>query len=129
MDSDKENFKFLLDYELRQCVRHRRYMSLVMMSLKNGHQKMIKVIRSRMRQSDVVSFFEGFTLVLMADADKLEAVSAAARYGNDFDGCLDIRCSVSTFPDDGKTWNELSDVSQRRMKKAMKLNRGAVVAK
>jgi hypothetical protein len=90
LDPDK-NFECLLDYELRQCVRHRRYLSVVMLSLKNGRQELSNMIRSRMRQSDVISLVRDITVVMMGGTDKPDAVNAVSRYGSDFNGTLDMR--------------------------------------
>mgnify|MGYP006434445539 FL=1 len=72
-------------------MRHRRYLSVVMLSLKNGRQELSNMIRSRMRQSDVISLVRDITVVMMGGTDKPDAVNAVSRYGSDFNGTLDMR--------------------------------------
>ena len=118
----------LLDYELSQSMRHRRYLSLVILFFEDCHEQMDVLLRPGLRRSDAVYFSGDMAVVLMGATPKSEAIKAVNRYGNEFDGRLNIRCSVSSFPDDGKTAGELFNISRRRMKKAMQLEYGAIVA-
>ena len=128
MEPDIRRLIDLLDYELKQSTRHRRYLSLVMLSFEDGNRKFVDLLRSGLRQSDAMSLSENVVVVLMGATAKSEAIRAVSRYGDEFEGRLNVRCSVSSFPDDGKTPEELLTVLQRRLKKAAGLSRGAVVA-
>jgi hypothetical protein len=121
-------FERLLDYELSQSVRHRRYMSVAMFCLKDSCQELAELLREDVRQSDEVFLHEDHFLVLMGTTSKTEAIKAVNRYGVDLDGFLDMRCSISSFPDDGKTSFELLQILKQRLKMAMALEQGALVA-
>ncbi len=123
-----DSFKHLLDYELNQSVRHCRYMSVVMFCLKDASQEVVELLREDFRQSDAVSFYRDNVIVLMGKTSKANAIKAVTRCGLDLEGFLDMRCSISSFPDDGKTSGELLNILSRRLKRAMALDHGALVA-
>lgn len=121
-------FERLLDYELSQSVRHRRYLSVAMFSFGERRQGLMEMLREDVRQSDEVFLHKEHFIVLMGTTSKAEAINAVNRYGIDLDGCFDMRCSISSFPDDGKTSLELLNTLEQRLKMAMALEHGALVA-
>ncbi len=127
MYSDMYLFERLLDYELSQSLRHRRYLSLVMLSLKDSRQEVLELLINGLRRSDEVFFHEGRFVVMMGKTSKSEAIRAVHRYSVELEGCLDMRCSVSSFPEDGKTPRELLGVLQNRLAKAMQLETNELI--
>ena len=81
-----------------------------------------------MRESDSTFFSEKAALVVMGETRKTDAIKAVNRYRDEFCDRFDVRSSISSFPDDGKGPEELMNVLERRLKSAMELDRGAVVA-
>ena len=128
LNSETYTFERLLDYELSQSVRHRRYMSVVMFCLKDSCRELTELLREDVRQSDEMFFYKDHFVVLMGTTSKSEAIEAVNRYGVDLDGYLDMRCSISSFPDDGKTSSELLNILKQRLKKAMTLDHGSFVS-
>lgn len=121
-------FERLLDYELSQSVRHCRYMTVAMFYLKDDCLDLAELLREDVRQSDEVFLYKDRFVVLMGTTSKEEAINAVNRYNADLDGYLDIRCSISSFPDDGKTSLELLNILKQRLKTAMTLDNGVLVA-
>ena len=89
MYSDMNNLDWLLAYELNQSIRHRRYLSLIMLSLTEGSQKLAGLLRHGVRQSDSMFFSDKVAVVLMGETSKPEAVRAVNRYCDEFNGRLD----------------------------------------
>jgi hypothetical protein len=125
---DMYTFERLLDYELAQSMRYRRYVSLVMFCLKNIRKEFLELIRNNFRQSDEVLFCKEHFVVMMGTTSKSEAIKAVDRYNGDLEGCLSMCCSISSFPDDGKNSKDLLNVLHERMNKAMQLEASALVA-
>ncbi len=101
---------------------------MAMFFLNGTHQEIIELIRQDVRQSDEMFCYKNHFVVLMGTTSKSEAIKAANRYGNDLEGCLDMRCSISSFPEDGRTSRELLSVLQQRLKEAMQLEPFGMVA-
>ena len=128
MDTDLYTFERLLDYELNQSVRHRRYLSIVMFRIKDACKDLMDLLLQDVRQSDELFCYKDHFVILMGTTSKPDAITAVNRYGTDLEVCPDMCCSISSFPDDGKTSRELLSVLQQRLKKAMQLEPRALVA-
>ncbi len=118
----------LLTYELNQSMRHRRYLSVAMVYLNETGPKLASLLQRSMRESDSKFFSDNVAIVVMGETTKTEAVTAVNRYRDEFCERFDMRSSVSSFPDDGKGTEELLRVLQGRLKTAMELGCGAIVA-
>jgi hypothetical protein len=123
-----ENLDLLLTHELNQSMRHRRYFSLAMVCLNETGPKLASLLQRGMRESDSKFFSDDVAIVVMGETTKTGAVTAVNRYRDEFCERFDVRSSISSFPDDGKAPEELMNVLERRLKSAMELDRGAVVA-
>jgi hypothetical protein len=128
LNADLYTFERLLDYELNQSMRHRRYMSVVLFSLKNVRQELVLLLQNDVRKSDEVFFYKDHFVVLMGKTSKSQAICAVNRYGAGLEVCLDMRCSICSFPEDGTSARELLNVLHQRLKKALELESGSLIA-
>lgn len=128
MCSNPEELGLFLTYEVKQSMRHRRYLSLAMLHLNGTGPKLGSLLRRGVRESDWTFFSHDTAVVLMGQTHKTDAIKAVNRYRNDFGDRFDIRASVSTFPDDGRCSKDLINVLEQRLKKAMELGFDAMVA-
>ncbi|MBC8458808.1 MAG: hypothetical protein H8D67_12515 [Deltaproteobacteria bacterium] len=125
--TDINNLKWMLDYEISQSTRYRRFLSLVMLSSDWDSEKFHRILEGMLRSSDVFFTINGSFAVLMGETDMAEALNAVERYQRVISGAMDVQYSVATFPDDAKSTSELIDIAYRRLKTAHELDSGAVV--
>jgi len=121
--------EFLLKYEVGQSARHRRYLSLGMVSCSGDPMMLRKILDEIVRGSDPLFSVNGHIVVLMGETDKEGALRAVERYKGAVNGDMDVRYAISSFPDDGKTITDLIRIGHRRLETAKTHDEyGAVVA-
>jgi hypothetical protein len=118
MGEPMNTLEWLLDYELKQSVRHRRYLSLVILSPDKDSKKLKKVLEDSFRCTDPVFSVNGTLVVLMGETDKNGAVRAVERYQKTVNGSMDVRYSVASFPEDAKEAEKLMHAAYRRLETA-----------
>jgi len=126
---NENDLKWLLDYELQQSARHRRFVSMVLLSANGNSKKLEKMMKDVARDTDPLFFLPHAIAVLMGETDTRGAVKALERYREVISPAIDVRYSVASFPEDGKGPAELTRTARTRLDKANKLERGSVVAK
>jgi hypothetical protein len=128
---NRHDLEWLLDYELNQSARHRRFVSLVMLSLEgNGDwEKLDKILDGIVRYSDALFFLTNSIAVLMGETDNSGALKAVERYQEMISAAMDVRYAIASFPNDGKAPMELIYTADRRLTIANTLDRGSIVAK
>ena len=126
--SNRNSLRFFLAYELNQSIRHRHYVSLVLLSQQSIPDKIPKTLERIVRHSDMVFFFPNYLAILMGETEKAEALKAVERYQESINGAIDVRCSVASFPYDGKTPLELMYTAIKRLQMAYTLECRSIVA-
>ena len=118
-----------MDYELTQSARHRRFLSLVMISPKKSSEQLLtRILAGMIRHSDTYFSINGSVVVLMGETDGAGALMAVKRYQELINGAIDVRYSVTSFPDDVKETSKIINTAYRRLEAAHALDSGAVVA-
>ena len=125
---EMSRLEFLLKYEVTQSARHRRYLSLGMVSSLEDPVMLRKILDGIVRGSDPLFSVNGHVVVLMGETDKEGAMRAMKRYKGAVNGDMDVRYAISSFPDDGKTTTDLIRTGDRRLETAKTLEHGTIVA-
>ena len=118
----------LTDYEIRCSERYRRFFSLVFMTSGNGQVEFRKLLGDLLRTSDEFIELEGFSSILMSETDKTAALEAVSRFEELQMGSVDVRYSIASFPEDGKSSLELLLRASDRLDKAKDRDEGAIVS-
>lgn len=124
-----------MDYEVRTSERYRRYVSLVMLDLRDQGEKStvpqwLETMRTEtIRSSDHVIPLEhsGVVAILMGETSHEGALRALERLQSRYGEAVAIRASVASYPRDGHTSRDLLSVAQRRLYSAMDSGPGTVV--
>jgi len=124
-----DKLKWLLDYELNQSIRYRRFLSLVMLAPKNGdnRQRFRSILDDFVRCSDPIFSINGTLAIVMGETDKKGAVKAMERYQETINNVIEVRYSVATFPEDAKDAETLIHTAQRRLETAQTLENEIIV--
>ena len=122
------SLEWLLEYELTQSTRHRRFASVVMLSANGSTKNLDRIFKDVVRDSDPLFFVNGTMAVLMGETDSSSALRAVERYREAIGGTMDVRYSVASFPEDGRVPSDLMGAAQRRMDVANTMDSGSVVA-
>ena len=112
---NEHELEYLLDYELKQSFRHRRFVSLMMLSANGSLNKLNSIIMEAVRTSDPVFFLNDSITVLMGETDETEALKAIERYQEVIGDAVDVRYAVASFPEDGKTHQKLIQTAKHRL--------------
>ena len=128
MTQNVDALVWLLDYELTQSIRHRRYLSLVMLSSKEeGSEKPHMILNKMVRSTDPVFAVNGTLAVLMGDTNSAGALKAVERYRGEINRSVDVRYSIASFPDDAKETEELMHTAYSRLETAKGLEADTIV--
>lgn len=110
--------EWLLDYELTQSTRHRRFVSLVMLSANGSTSKLETMLNGALRDSDVLFSLDHAIAVLMGETERTGALEAIKRYQQAIGEVIDVQYAVASFPDDGKATTELINVAYDQLDRA-----------
>jgi hypothetical protein len=128
MRKNISELELLLGYELTASSRHRRFVSLVMLTSDNTRRSDLeRLLEGAVRDSDTAFCLNDGAVVLMGETDSTGAMRAIERYKNTINDRMDVRFAISSFPVDGKAPADLMHTAERRLKRAQALNSGAVV--
>jgi hypothetical protein len=105
----------LLDYELKQSTRHRRFVSLVLLSANGSSKKFDNIIEDVVRSTDPFFFLNDTVTVLMGETDSEGARKAIERYRQVVSHAVAVKSAVASFPQDGMAVRELMEVAHRRL--------------
>jgi len=96
------DLEWVLDHELLQAKRHRRFVSLAM--VKSSDPALLRNLRDvTMRESDIFfEFSDNFGAILMSETCSAGAVAAVDRYKKSCQGQTDLRFGVGCFPEDNQ---------------------------
>lgn len=119
---------FMVDYEIRSARRYQRFVSMVIVGHPSLDERFQTIFPDVVRDSDECFCTDRGAFVLMGETDGSGALAAIDRYKQFFEGSLDLRFGVASFPFDGSTAEELISVAMRRLDRAQNGQAGAVVA-
>lgn len=123
------DLEWLLDYELRNCIRYRRFVSILMVVRGDDPGSARKVLAENLiRGSDERFEIDGCYTLLMGETDRGGALAAADRLKQLYCEQFDLRFAIVSFPVDGYIARDLLATVQRRIDKAKTMYPGAVVA-
>ena len=114
-NGDIRDLEWLLDYELKQSARHRRFVSLVMLTANGNSHKLDKMLNDVVRETDPIFSLPGSMAVLMGETDSAGANQAIERYREAIGNKVSVNYAVASFPDDGKTFGELINKAHQRL--------------
>lgn len=118
--NSKELLDWLLHYELGCSARHRRFVSLVMLSSNDVQSRDFQhVLDDSIRDSDAAFQMDNEVVVVMGETDSSGALKAVERYQRMMAHQADARYAVSSFPIDGKAPSDLLDAARRRLSRAI----------
>ena len=116
MNNEKEyTLEWLLDYELKQSIRHRRFVSLVMLSANGNKKHLNRILKDIARETDPVFQLSDVIAVLMGETDTTGALRAVERYREMSQRAMDIKYSVASFPHDGRSPDDLIYMAHRQL--------------
>ena len=110
--------EWLLKYEQRLAERYRYFLSLVMMTSISDNARIIKILENTMRSCDQIFAINGDYFILLPHTSKQEARATVNRYKSMYNGELDIRYSITTFPGDINSLSDPIEVGRQRLKSA-----------
>lgn len=125
--SGSQSLYRMTDYEVRCSERYRRFFSLVFMASSHEVGEFMSQLGGSLRNSDEFADFNGHSAILMGETDKKDAMQAVKRLGRECNGSTDIRFSVTSYPKDGTTSDELFRTALERLERAKSGDVGAVV--
>ena len=118
---------FVVDYEIRSARRYQRFVSMVLVGHETPNEKFHSIFPDVIRDSDECFCTDHGAFVLMGETDGSGALIAIDRYKQFFEGSVDLRFGVASFPFDGNTADELISAAQRRLSRAKSGDVGSVV--
>ena len=105
----------LLDYEIRNSSRYRRFVSIVMVANGNGaNVELKKILGEHVRNSDSYFEFKNASAILMGETDVSGSLKAVQRYKSNYSSDIDLRFAVASYPNDGQSTLEILDTLLRR---------------
>jgi hypothetical protein len=137
MNTDLDDLRGMLDYEVEASKRYRRFLSLVMMHVESTTEGLrtdnwLGTVHGEMfRSTDRVFPLDqdGTVVVLMGETGAKGALRAIERFQEQFGGALAVHSSVASYPADGLTSQDLFSVAQQRLVYAEQSPAGAAVWK
>lgn len=115
------DLEWLLDYEVKQSRRHRRFVSLVMFSANGNTNTLDSLLEGVVRDSDPLFFLSHAIAVIMGETDTAGAQKAIDRYRKMVSNSMDVKYAVASFPEDGKAPEDLIQTARCRLNNTDKL--------
>lgn len=115
-DVNYQNFYNLFEYELHNSRRYNRHISLAILSILNVNQEsLLQLARRNFRLNDRIFLFDEEIFILLPKANESGAKSALGRFLSLLDGRTDCNFSITTFPTEGNSVNELVEIGYRKL--------------
>lgn len=119
---------WLLDYERRLAERYRYFLSLVMISPLKKKVDVVELLGSTMRSCDMVFSSNEEYAVLMPHTSEHEAQIAITRYNAMCNGEIDLRFSVTCYPEDISSVSDPIQIGRRRLEMAKRSRTSEVIS-
>ena len=88
MATIQPNVDWLLDYEITLSSRHRRFVSLVMVSAETNQNELDQILSEAIRSSDVYFPENDGIAVVMGETGTTDALKAIERYSRTINGSM-----------------------------------------
>ena len=129
MGTENMKLEWLLGHELRLAVRHRCYVSVIMMMPRTKKDVSIaQLLKQTLRESDCHLSVGKQDVLLMPRTTKREAYGAVRRFKELCNGEVDVRYSIVTYPGDGGTVQSMLSAAKRRLIGAGRAGFGAIIS-
>lgn len=126
--AEENTFLRVLEYDLCGAKRYDRFTTLMRVTPIGQHPEFLFLLRDVFRKTDRFFVYqENNVIVMLRETDSAGAVTMARRSRDNCTEEIDIRLSLATFPDDGKSPGELLETLDRRFVQAMQSGRGTIV--
>ncbi len=121
--------ELLLGHELRVAARYRNFVTLVMVSSQENKIKVKEVLGTTLRVCD--DFFElgNLNAILMPYTTDNEAHKAVDRYKTRYNGKIDLRYSIVSYPQDAPDVAQMFILGEKRLAKAQRGGSGTVLGR
>jgi len=124
---EKEKLEWLLNYEINLASRYRNFLSLVFLTPTSGQRVDVEeLLETSMRDCDEFFHLEDSSAILMAHTGMSEAQEAIDRIKLMCNGTIDMRYSVSSYPEETSV-GEMMEAAVSRLHLAKSREYGAVV--
>ena len=117
----------LCTYEIARSERYGRCFSLLMVSSGNGPVNVRGVFGRAIRKSDASFMIEHGLAIVMGDTEIPGVVYAVDRFKRRYNGSVDLRYGVASYPRDRKDAGDLISKAEKRLSEAKSAEAGAVV--
>jgi len=114
MYSKADHFRALVEHELRCSQRYQRFSALVVGAQREGAGELTELCSELLRESDEILESESGVVIFMAEADEQSALKALNRLKKRYAGIVDLSFGVAVYPRDGRKYDALIEVAQRR---------------
>ena len=128
MKYPEPKLEWLLDYELRASTRHRRFLSLVMVSNGNNLFDIGGFLSDSLRDSDRRFPTRDGVAIVMGDTEYDGAQTAVNRYRSKCGDKVELRCGIAAFPQDGHSALGLIQTARERLGAAKERKRDALAS-
>lgn len=115
MYSKAEHFRELVEHELRCSQRYQRFSALVVGAKRTGRGTLADLCSELLRASDELLESESGVVIFMAEVDEQNALKALNRLKTRYAGVVDLSFGVAIYPRDGRKYDTLIEVAQRRL--------------
>ncbi|MCX5772281.1 MAG: hypothetical protein NTZ09_18685 [Candidatus Hydrogenedentes bacterium] len=124
----REQFEWLLGYELLVAARHRHFVTVLMVASCEGGIGVLQLLRETLRSCDGCLEEDGKSAVLMVHTTAEQARQAISRFKERCSNLIDFRYSIASYPQDAGMACDLMGICEQRLDRAMRAGFGAVVA-
>lgn len=119
---------WLLDYERRLAERYRYFLSLVMVSSLKQKVDIVELLAPTMRSCEMIFSSDNEYAILMPHTSEHEAQIAITRYKTMCNGEIDLRFSVTCYPDDISSITDPIQIGRRRLEIARRSGTSEVIS-
>lgn len=129
MQCDCDTIQELIEYDLKCAKRYRRSASLIMIGNIDTLPLPAKMLCDEfVRDCDLYCEHNGRIVILMAETEHAGALNFIQRLQREINLYGNLKFSITTFPNDGHSVEELILIAERRLQKAIHQNETAVIA-
>jgi len=114
MYSKIEYFRAMVEHELRCSLRYQRFSAIVVGAQRAGDVTLTDLCSEQLRESDEILESESGVVIFMAEADEQSALKALNRLKKRYAGIVELSFGVAVYPRDGRKYDTLIEVAQRR---------------
>ena len=114
MYSSAEHFRALVEHELKCSQRYQRFSTIVVGAQRTGGGNLMELCSELLRESDEILETDSGVVIFMAEADEQNALKALGRLKKRYAGIVELAFGAAVYPRDGRKFDALVEVAQRR---------------